>query len=229
MLEEVKKIIIENFDPSIVGYLNDLFNYFIYFIVLFFCSTLIFWTLLLLRQYWIKSLAQTLTLYLLPFITTVITEVISGDIALSLGMIGALSIVRFRNPIRSPFELTIYFLSITLGITVRHDLVLLIFLVISFFALSSLYIFIENILKKKYGKLFFLPSFREGNLVNTLEITTNNDLPSNFNIISPNNIIKHKENDYSFVFISQDRNKILEAYNFFKNHKIVKTINVNLL
>ena len=105
--------------------LNDLINfsnilsYLIYFFNLFFCSSIIFFTLLLLRQFWVKSLAQVLTLYTLPFITTVLTEVISGDIALSLGMIGALSIVRFRNPIRSPFELTIYFLSITLGITVN--------------------------------------------------------------------------------------------------------------
>ena len=111
---------------------SNLLSYLIYFISLVFCSSIIFFTLLLLRQFWVKSLAQVLTLYTLPFITTVLTEVISGDIALSLGMIGALSIVRFRNPIRSPFELTIYFLSITLGITVRHDMFLLFFLVSSF-------------------------------------------------------------------------------------------------
>ena len=47
---------------------------------------------------------------LLPAITFVITKVIAGNIALSLGMIGALSIVRFRNPVKSSLELTIYFL-----------------------------------------------------------------------------------------------------------------------
>ena len=96
---------------------------------------------------------------------------------LSLGMIGALSIVRFRNPIRSPFELTVYFLSITLGIT-RHDLVLLIFLVASFFALSCLYLFINNILEKNLV-FFFFPHL-EKEFQNTLEVTTNNDLPPDF-------------------------------------------------
>ena len=52
----------------------------------------------------------------LPVIGLVITTVIGSNIALSIGMIGALSIVRFRNPVRSPFELAVYFLAISLGI-----------------------------------------------------------------------------------------------------------------
>ena len=47
-------------------------------------------------QSWIKTVAHTSTLLLLPILTYVITSVISGNIALSLGMVGALSIVRFR-------------------------------------------------------------------------------------------------------------------------------------
>ena len=46
-------------------------------------------------QKWIKTLSPA-TLLFLPLITY-ITSVISGNIALSLGMVGALSIVRFRN------------------------------------------------------------------------------------------------------------------------------------
>lgn len=66
---------------------------------------------------WAKTTHNTLTYFLLPMIGAVISEVISGSIALSLGMIGALSIVRFRHPVKSPFELTIYFLLVTLGVT----------------------------------------------------------------------------------------------------------------
>ena len=68
-------------------------------------------------QSWIKTIAHTATLLLLPILTYVITNVISGNIALSLGMVGALSIVRFRNPVRSPLELSVYFGAITIGIT----------------------------------------------------------------------------------------------------------------
>ena len=67
-------------------------------------------------QSWIKTVAHTSTLLLLPILTYVITSVISGNIALSLGMVGALSIVRFRNPVRSPLELSVYFGAITMGI-----------------------------------------------------------------------------------------------------------------
>ena len=67
-------------------------------------------------QLWAKSHAQTVSFLVLPLITYVITNTISNNIALSLGMIGALSIVRFRHPVRSHFELTMFFALITLGI-----------------------------------------------------------------------------------------------------------------
>ena len=66
-------------------------------------------TLQMFGQSWIKTKAHTTTILVLPIITYVITNVISGNIALSLGMVGALSIVRFRNPVRSPLELSVYF------------------------------------------------------------------------------------------------------------------------
>ena len=54
---------------------------------------------------------------ILPIVSFIITKVIAGNIALSLGMVGALSIVRFRHPVRSAFELVIYFCLIALGIS----------------------------------------------------------------------------------------------------------------
>ena len=72
--------------------------------------------LLLIGQRWVVTFTQTATLCTLPIITYVISTIISGNIALSLGMVGALSIVRFRHPVKSPFELAVYFLAITMGI-----------------------------------------------------------------------------------------------------------------
>tara|TARA_B100000073_G_C23710577_1_gene564102 strand:+ start:772 stop:1443 length:672 start_codon:yes stop_codon:yes gene_type:complete len=68
-------------------------------------------------QSWAKTYSNTLTYSLLPFVGLVITQVISGNISLSLGMVGALSIIRFRHPVKSPLELTVYFLLLTLGIS----------------------------------------------------------------------------------------------------------------
>ena len=73
--------------------------------------------------------AHTFTIVTLPVITYVITSVISGNIALSLGKVGALSIVRFRNPVRSPLELCVYFASITMGISAAVNIKWLIFFI----------------------------------------------------------------------------------------------------
>ena len=37
-------------------------------------------------------------------------------------MIGALSIIRFRNPVKSPFELVIFFALLTLGVATTTGL-----------------------------------------------------------------------------------------------------------
>ena len=64
----------------------------------------------------------------LPIIGCAITTVIGTNIALSLGMVGALSIIRFRTPVRSPYELIVYFALLTMGITMsvnyRYTLIL---------------------------------------------------------------------------------------------------------
>ena len=94
-------------------------------------------------QLWAKSHAQTVTFLVLPVITYVITNTIANNIALSLGMIGALSIVRFRHPVKSPLELIMYFALITVGIatSVRTkwaiQLVLVTILIIFLVPLSS--------------------------------------------------------------------------------------------
>jgi len=79
-------------------------------------------TLQIFGQSWIRTKAHTATILILPIITYVITKVISGNIALSLGMVGALSIVRFRNLVRSPLELSVYFGAITMGIAASVSL-----------------------------------------------------------------------------------------------------------
>ena len=79
-------------------------------------------SLTLTGQAWAKAHSQTVAFMVLPVITYVITKTISGNIALSLGMIGALSIVRFRTPIRTPYELVHYFSLLTIGISAKVDL-----------------------------------------------------------------------------------------------------------
>ncbi len=56
------------------------------------------------------------TLVIVCTITTLIIMTISGNLVLSLGMVGALSIVRFRTPIKDPIDLAFLFWAITVGI-----------------------------------------------------------------------------------------------------------------
>ena len=108
-------------------------------------------TLVLCGQNWARTYSSSLTYLLLPVIGLTVTQIISGNIALSLGMVGALSIIRFRHPVKSPLELTIYFLLLTIGITLTSSPIKAIFLCF----LSCLIIFIYSIYLgfKNRGKL----------------------------------------------------------------------------
>lgn len=58
------------------------------------------------------------SLVMLTLVTTMVMIVIGSDIALSLGMVGALSIVRFRTAIKDPRDTTYIFWSIGVGLSV---------------------------------------------------------------------------------------------------------------
>jgi hypothetical protein len=56
------------------------------------------------------------TLPLLSCIVFLVILIVKSSLALSLGLVGALSIVRFRTPIKEPEELVYLFLSIAIGL-----------------------------------------------------------------------------------------------------------------
>jgi len=62
------------------------------------------------------------SLALMTTMTTMITLAISSNIALSLGMVGALSIVRYRTAIKDPMDLLFLFWAVATGITVGAKL-----------------------------------------------------------------------------------------------------------
>jgi len=56
------------------------------------------------------------SLVAIAMVITLVIMTISGNLVLSLGMVGALSIVRFRTPIKDPVDLVFIFWAITIGI-----------------------------------------------------------------------------------------------------------------
>jgi len=62
------------------------------------------------------------TLAILPMITAIIMMGMSSNLIISFGMVGALSIVRFRNAVKDPADLMHLFWSISMGIVVGAGL-----------------------------------------------------------------------------------------------------------
>jgi len=59
---------------------------------------------------------MNITLMVVGLVTCFVVMVIANNIALALGMVGALSIVRFRSAIKDPLDIAFIFWSITIGI-----------------------------------------------------------------------------------------------------------------
>jgi uncharacterized membrane protein YhiD involved in acid resistance len=66
-----------------------------------------------------RRLAHTLPM--LALVTTFIISIVKASLALSLGLVGALSIVRFRTAIKEPEELLYLFAAIAIGIGLGAD------------------------------------------------------------------------------------------------------------
>ena len=179
-------------------------------------------------QAWAKSHAQTVSFMILPVITYIITKTISGNIALSLGMIGALSIVRFRHPVKSALELIIYFDLITIGIAMsvrtKWAIQLIICTVIILFLVK-----IVQELAKKFGKSFYNVSFNEGISTSTLEIFSkqkieevekSENLNTSFEDLINNEIV------YRMSF--ENKNILQEFKKKISNNSNIKKINIIL-
>ena len=147
---------------------------------------------------WVRTQHQTITYLLLPIVAFIIASVIMNNIALSLGMIGALSIVRFRNPVKSPFELVMFFALLTLGIATTVDIkwtVTLLFVLCLIILCVHFY--------EKYLVLFgfkpFTLSFEEGLPLNFIEINSSikiNSLNENKSLI--NYVFSKDDNTYHY-------------------------------
>ena len=63
-----------------------------------------------------------MTLMMLTLVTTPVVMCIKSDIALSMGMVGALSIVRFRTAVKDPMDTAYMFWALTMGILLGAEL-----------------------------------------------------------------------------------------------------------
>ncbi len=188
------------------------------------CGFSVRMVLTLTKQMWANTLQHTVSFIMLPVITLSITHVISGNIALALGMVGALSIVRFRNPVKNPFELVVYFLLITVGIAMSVKIKYGILLTLFFLIVVTVVNLIEKFFKNK-GLNIFSISFREGNINNLIEINSIEEINELENSNYLIQIVKEK-NDINYRLVSDSKKEIEKIFKKYKDNKLIKTINV---
>lgn len=88
-------------------------------------SIVILFTYKMSYQATVYSKSFAVSLPLLAMITSIIIISVSSNIILSLGMVGALSIVRFRTAIKNPLDTVFMFWAVGLGITAGAGLIIL--------------------------------------------------------------------------------------------------------
>ena len=191
----------------------SLLEYFLLIILAILSGLSIRYTLGYVNQKWATTYHHTLSYVLLPVITMIITTLIAGNLALSLGMIGALSIVRFRNPVKSPLELVMFFALITIGIgtAVNFKLSLLLTAVINI----VIFIFYKaQISLDKQGKSLFSLSFEEGSTTHVMEVKTSKPislLEKNENLAQYYSSKDQKVFNYRIIFSNKQEAEELKS------------------
>jgi hypothetical protein len=98
----------------------------------------------------IYSRSFAITLVGMTVLTAMVTLAISTNIVISLGMVGALSIVRFRTAVKDPLDLLYLFWAITTGITAGAGMYLLV--IITAVVMIGMIILFYN--KQQKGRIY---------------------------------------------------------------------------
>ena len=179
------------------------------------------------NQRWLATYHHTLTFILLPIITCGITNSIKSNIALSLGLVGALSIVRFRNPVKNTFELVLYFALISLGIICTVDIIFAIQFEILILSIIFTIFFIDKYYHLRGEKIHQL-SFDEGSHLYTLEIEANDKIL----LIEESPLLVQKiylkeNNQFSYKVASSSKSDILSIENELQKSSNIKRLEIS--
>lgn len=155
-----------------------------------------------------------------PFIiltTTLVIAIVKSSLALSLGLVGALSIVRFRTPIKEPEELAYLFLSIAVGLGLGASQT--VSTVVSFFIIIIILTFFK---KKNITK-------RSKNMFVTIENEFKSEKEKNIFLDEINEIMLKAHNEYELrrLDISKSAINLTMIVNF-KTFTSLKEVMMNL-
>ena len=118
-------------------------------LVVFLLSLVILYTYKKSYQTTVYNRSFAIGLPIIAMVTSVIIISVASNIILSLGMVGALSIVRFRTALKNPFDTVFMFWAVGLGITVGAGLIIIalvstIMISLAIFGLIALEVFVSS-------------------------------------------------------------------------------------
>ena len=176
---------------------------------------------------WLATYSHSISFILLPIITCGITSVIKTNIALSLGLVGALSIVRFRNPVKNTLELIMYFALISIGITSSVNIYYAFYLTIVLITVIVI-IFLFDRYNLKKGKKIHNLSFEEGSHLYTIEVEADKKLEEIENSDLLINKVFIKDKNLYFYRLSSKNKKDIENVNLdLKNNENILKIDIS--
>ena len=137
------------------------------------CSLIIAWTYKSTFQGVLYQHSYLVSLIMASIITSSVIMVISGNLILSLGMVGALSIVRFRSAIKDPLDIIFMFWAITVGIANGIGMIKVSIICT---LLISLVCFILYKIPKAVEPHVLVVKFNKTNMDNIIKAVKNNSL-----------------------------------------------------
>lgn len=140
---------------------------------------------------------------LITLVTTMVIMVISGNLVLSLGMVGALSIVRFRGAIKDPLDIVYLFWAVGVGIAngVAHFSVS----IVSCIFIGAVLMYLKNNINEMQSKLLVVncKTINTNNILNFIE-----SLPGTVNLRSRSDDLD--ETELVFELITKDHFSSIE-------------------
>ncbi len=164
------------------------------------CSLFIMFTYYITYQSTAYSKKFSISLGMITMITTIVMSVIGNNIALSLGMVGALSIIRFRTAVKDVRDASFIFWAIAIGISCGVSQYLVV-------AISSVILF------------FFLLALRQVKTDNNMLLVVNSELKSKNHVES---IIKEYFKDSAKLVMENASTKNCEHVFSFKEQALAK-------
>ncbi|MEK3798832.1 DUF4956 domain-containing protein [Peribacillus sp. FSL H8-0477] len=158
-----------------------------------------------------------ISLIIMSMITALVIMGISTNIVISLGMVGALSIVRFRTPIKDPMDLVYLFWAIGSGILCGAGLIPL--AIIGAILIGIVMLFFSNRLTIENPYLLivkYTDSSIESRLDEVLSKQSKKHTIKSKSIMPDNNLevtyeIRLKENDTEFINLIKEINSVRSA------------------